>query len=174
MNALQKKTNANLGLAAMYETDIYCMYACTTIVVLSSETDEIKYEVPLYMQGSPKKLWNVLTKSWGKNATFDFRAFDTVFGDVKDKEDKLVYAINRIKYPVDLDDEYRDIYSGYLSKNKKRAIMKCIDNGDLFGLKQLEPLQVVQKNNFDEMLEYAVSNEKTEIVNYLQKMELLK
>lgn len=96
-----------------------------TITVLSKETGEIKYVVPMFSYTN-EELEKYLCDAWHKDkAEFDFEKFDESIKKLKKPEGKATVAEFRLEYPIDLSDENRKAYETYLKRTaKKRAAEK--------------------------------------------------
>lgn len=87
------------------------------ITVKSAETDKIKYKVWMGADDSQREYYCLLSSAWGKNATFDFPSLDEFFKRIRGAKHKQKVAEYRLKYPVDLSDEYREKYKKYLKRS---------------------------------------------------------
>lgn len=99
-----------------------------TITVLSKETGEVKYVIPMFSYTN-KELQSYLTDAWHEDRVeFDFKKIDDNFSRLKKSEGKATVAEYRLKYPIDLSEESRKAYESYLKRTaKKRAAEKLKD-----------------------------------------------
>lgn len=128
------------------------------ITVLSADNDQIKYSVMMDSDGSTEHS-SVLKDSWGPGATFNFRAFDNYFANIKKAEIKLSAAISRLEDPIDLSDVGRQTYVAYVVRNAKAVMKNFIDANDLDSFSFFESFGTIKKANIDELIEYAVNKQ---------------
>ncbi len=90
------------------------------IVVLSSETGEIKYKVWMGTgSGNSGKLPSYrgfLEEAFGKNATFPFAEWDEWFTKLSQSDIKKQIAQYRLNYPIDLTPEMKEKYEKYVAR----------------------------------------------------------
>ena len=157
--------NSLLGSVVNYKThDNWLNYEVT---VRSAQTDEIKYKVWMGGDCTQGEYCYTLASSWGRNATFNFNAVDEFFPKIKGMYHKIKVAMNRLRYPVDLTDEQKEIYRSYIVRSAKNAVKLCIDTDDMELLLSCEPLGIIKKNNIDELLEYATEKKAVQFTAYL-------
>ena len=157
--------NASLGTVVNYFTNIKRLdYEVT---VRSAQTDEIKYKVWMGADGIRSEYCNILESSWGRNATFNFNAVDEFFPKIKGTYHKLKVAMNRLRYPIDLTDEHKEMYRSYIVRSAKNAVKLCIDTDDMEMMLDLEQLGVIKKNNINELLAYATEKKAVQFTAYL-------
>ena len=137
------------------------------VTVRSAQTDEIKYKVWMGADRTQRSYYCTLLSSWGRNATFNFNAVDEFFLKIKGTYHKLRVALNRLRYPVDLTDEQKEIYRSYIVRSAKNAVKLCIDTDDMELMLDLEQFGVIKKNNIDELLEYATEKKAVQFSTYL-------
>ena len=137
------------------------------ITVRSAQTDEIKYKVWMGADGSQREYCSTLLSSWGRNATFNFNAVDEMFPKIKGTYHKLKVAMNRLRYPIDLTDEQKEMYHSYIVRSAKNAVKLCIDTDDMELMLDLEQFGVIKKSNIDELLEYATEKKAVQFTAYL-------
>lgn len=157
--------NSLLGSVVNYKThDNWLDYEVT---VRSAQTDEIKYKVWMGGDCTQGEYCYTLASSWGRNATFNFNAVDEFFPKIKGAYHKLRVALNRLRYPIDLTDEQKEMYRSYIVRSAKNAVKLCIDTDDMELLLSCEPLGIIKKNNIDELLEYATEKKAVQFTAYL-------
>lgn len=157
--------NSLLGSVVNYKThDNWLDYEVT---VRSAQTDEIKYKVWMGGDCTQGEYCYTLASSWGRNATFNFNAVDEFFPKIKGVYHKIRVALNRLRYPIDLTDEQKEMYSSYIVHSAKNAVKLCIDTDDMELLLSCEPLGIIKKNNIDELLEYATEKKAVQFTAYL-------
>ena len=133
------------------------------IVVRSAETGEIKYKVWMGSDNGQRSRYCALASSWGRNASFNFPAVDQMFASVKGTTHKIRYAVNRLRYPVDLTEEPEANFKKYLSRSGKEVVCFCIDRNDMETLRFCEPFGIIKKNAVDELIDYASGKQATEL-----------
>ena len=157
--------NSLLGSIVNYKThDNWLDYEVT---VRSAQTDEIKYKVWMGADRTQGEYCYTLASSWGRNATFNFNAVDEFFPKIKGVYHKIKVAMNRLRYPVDLTDEQKEMYRSYIVHSAKNAVKLCIDTDDIELLLSCKPLGIIKKNNIDELLEYATEKKAVSFTAYL-------
>ena len=157
--------NSLLGSVVNYKThDNWLDYEVT---VRSAQTDEIKYKVWMGADRTQGEYCYTLASSWGRNATFNFNAVDEFFPKIKEAYHKIRVALNRLRYPIDLTDEQKEMYRSYIVRSAKNAVKLCIDTDDMELLHSCEPLGLIKKNNIDELLEYATEKKAVSFTAYL-------
>ncbi len=87
-----------------------------TIVVRSSDTNEIKYKVWMGADDSQRDYYCFLSSAWGHNATFAFSSLDEFFPKIRGKENKVQVAKFRLKYPTELSENAKLKYESYVKK----------------------------------------------------------
>ena len=157
--------NASLGTVVNYFTNINRLdYEVT---VRSAQTDEIKYKVWMGGDCTQGEYCYTLASSWGRNATFNFNAVDEFFPKIKGVYHKIKVAMNRLRYPVDLTDEQKEIYRSYIVRSAKNAVKLCIDTDDMELMIALEAFGVIKKNNIEELIGYATEKKAVQFTAYL-------
>ena len=136
------------------------------ITVRSAQTDEIKYKVWMGISGNTSSYSYLISSCWGEHASFDFKRFDNSFGEIKGLQNKLNIALNRLRYPVDLDESTKKSYMAYIVRMAKDVMKKCIDADDMDTLMLCEPFGIIKKANIDEMLDYAVTKQQAQFSAY--------
>jgi len=139
-----------------------------TITVKSAETGKIKYRVPMYGKDELRKVYCMLSSSWGKNAEFDFNRLDEYFKDIKDFNAKIKISIYRLEDNYNLNDETKEVYKSYLKKNGIKVINNLIEENDIELLENVLKYDVVTKTNIDKAIAYAKEKNKTNIEKYLE------
>ena len=146
----------------------YIIYHMITVV--SAETDEVKFSVPMDSDGSADYC-RLLTGSWGKNATFNFHAIDMAFAKLKAADVKMRTAVHRLKYPIDLLDGAKEVYAAYVAKNAKAIMTSFIDNNDLESFVSFEAYGTIKKANISELMEYASKKKAVAFTAYLMEYQ---
>ncbi len=157
----------NSQLGTIVNCDVNGVWWDYEITVRSAQTDEIKYKVWMGADRTQGEYCYTLASSWGRNATFNFNAIDEMFPKIKGIYHKIKVAMNRLRYPVDLTDEQKEIYRSYIVRSAKNAVKLCIDTDDMKLLLSCEPLGIIKKNNIDELLEYATEKKAVSFTAYL-------
>ena len=97
---------------------------------------------------------------WGKNATFAFRELDKIFPKIKGATHKQRVALLRLQYGVDLDEEMRDYYQKYVSRNIKEILRMCIREERMDWIKVCEEAGVLRKATVEYAIEQATAEKK--------------
>ena len=97
---------------------------------------------------------------WGKNATFAFRELDKIFPKIKGATHKQRVALLRLQYGVDLDEEMRDYYQKYVSRNIKDILLMCIREERMDWIKVCEEAGVLRKATVEYAIEQATAEKK--------------
>ena len=106
---------------AMWECAANHRWVNYTIIVRSTETDDIKYKVWMGADASQRQYYCFLSSAWGHNATFAFAQLDEFFPKIRGVEHKLQVAQYRLEYPCELSDEAKKKYEAYVKKNTKKG-----------------------------------------------------
>lgn len=144
LNTFNGLPNSNVGWIAIKPNPGYILsisernsdWEPHTIIVRSSETDQIKYKVWMNREGEPREYYCRLASSWGDRASFDFSNVDKEFKSLKRLEDKARYALYRLQYPYELSNERKSVFGKYLVKNTIGVIDYCISEKDVDLLKE--------------------------------------
>lgn len=128
--------NGNLGAAVI--RDIVGNYRTRTeYIVKSANTDEIKYKIWAPYRDMNYHLYPLYEDAWGDNASFDFSKIDEGYAKLKSKgdgcggiNDKLMTAINRLRWPIDLDEKTAKKYRSYVTKNALDAVELLAEKDD--------------------------------------------
>ena len=138
------------------------------ITVLSTETDEVKFRVDMPLESATRDVYCTLASAWGKNVEFDFSVYKIIFKMLPGKESKLKTAINRLTWPIDLDEESHELYQSYVIRNAKDAAALFAKQNDLAGFELLASIGAIKKANIDDMISSAASVGSKDIVKYLE------
>lgn len=165
LDACNGEPNSLLGAIVNYS--LISDWLDYEITVRSAKTNEIKYKVWMGADKTQRSYYCTLKSSWGRNATFNFNAVDEFFPKIKGVYHKIKVAMNRLRYPVDLTDEQKEMYSSYIVHSAKNAVKLCIDTDDMELMLDLEQFGVIKKSNIDELLEYATEKKAVQFTAYL-------
>lgn len=138
------------------------------IIVLSAETGEVKFRIDMPIESAARNVYCTLVSAWGKNVEFDFSVYKEIFKKLPSKESKLKTAINRLTWPVDLDEEGRDFYEKHVVRNAKDAAALFAKQNNLDGFKLLASIGAIKKTNIDDMVSSASNAHRESIVEYLK------
>lgn len=138
------------------------------IIVLSAETGEVKFRVDMPIGSAARNVYCTLVSAWGKNVEFDFSVYKKIFKKLPGKESKLKTAINRLTWPVNLDEEGREFYEKHVVRNAKDAAALFAEQNDLDGFKLLASIGAIKKTNIDDMVSFASNAHRESIVEYLK------
>ena len=131
-----------------------------TIIVRSAATGDIKYIVEVENDSGNWDYRNLFFFGWGKNATFAFRELDKIFPKIKGATHKQRVALLRLQYGVDLDEEMRDYYQKYVSRNIKEILLMCIREERMNWIKVCEEAGVLRKATVEYAIEQATAEKK--------------
>ncbi len=131
-----------------------------TIIVRSAATGDIKYIVEVENDSGNWDYRNLFFFGWGKNATFAFRELDKIFPKIKGATHKQRVALLRLQYGVDLDEEMRDYYQKYVSRNIKEILLMCIREERMDWIKVCEEAGVLRKATVEYAIEQATAEKK--------------
>ena len=131
-----------------------------TIIVRSAATGDIKYIVEVEINDANWNYRNLFFFGWGKNATFAFRELDKIFPKIKGVTHKQRVALLRLQYGVDLDEEMRDYYQKYVSRNIKEILLMCIREERMDWIKVCEEAGVLRKATVEYAIEQAAAEKK--------------
>ena len=165
LDACNGEPNSLLGAIVNYS--LISDWLDYEITVRSAKTNEIKYKVWMGADRTQRSYCCTLLSSWGRNATFNFNAVDEMFPKIKGTHHKIKVALNRLRYPVDLTDEQKEMYRSYIVRSAKNAVKLCIDTDDMEMMLDLEQLGVIKKNNINELLAYATEKKAVQFTAYL-------
>ena len=102
---------------AMWECAANHVWVDYTIIVKSSETEDIKYKVWMGADKTQREYYCFLSSAWGNNATFAFKELDARFHKIRGKHHKIQVAKYRLEYPYDLSVEAKEKYEKFLKNN---------------------------------------------------------
>lgn len=135
-----------------------------TVIVKSAETDTEKYRVKMPSDGNWMEFYTY-AMAWANHARFDFNKIDAEFGTLK--ENKLDYAVERLRHLEELSEMVKETFVKYLVRNAKPFVKNCIDTNDLESIKYFDQFGIIKKANFEELSKYAKSKKKKVIEDYL-------
>ena len=98
---------------------------------------------------------------------FDFESYDAIFPSVSDKNEKILMAINRLKFGVRLEEKYRLNYLQYLKRHAGDAVKTVVEFDELESLSALAELGLFTADNIDSLIELANKAGKAELLSYL-------
>ena len=158
------KSNRNRGqsgpkIGFMSINSIFDPLNCT-VIVRSAATGDIKYIVEVDIDYDNWDYRNLFFFGWGKNATFAFRELDKIFPKIKGATHKQRVALLRLQYGVDLDEEMRDYYQKYVSRNIKEILLMCIREERMDWIKVCEEAGVLRKATVEYAIEQATAEKK--------------
>lgn len=103
------------------------------VKVLSADTDEIKYAVKVFgkpgFSAESREKMTYINSLFGGGQFFDLKKYDEYFERVCTEYHSLEYeaAYYRIKYPAELSEHSREVYTAYLEKFATDHIRTIID-----------------------------------------------
>lgn len=166
--------NGSVGWVGIAPSRIYTLCAAGAhradheITVLSAESGEVKFRVEMPIGSAVRKVYCTLVSAWGKNAEFDFSVYKEIFEKLPGKESKLKTALNRLMWPVDLDEKGRELYEKYVARNAKGAAAIFAEENNLDGFKLLASIGAIKKTNINDMISSASNAHCESIVEYLE------
>ena len=139
-----------------------------SITVKSAATDAVKFVVLMYGSEEPQNVREALQRAWGTKASFNFSIIDEKFSKLTKADNRLTTVLNRLTYPIDLSDEARETYVGWLRRNITSVF---IEKDDLDGLISYQKYGLITKSNIQKLIDLAASNKKVEICAYLLELK---
>lgn len=137
------------------------------IIVYSAETGNIKFKVWMCGEHQTREVYCTLASSWGKNATFAFKALDALFPKMKNLSDKIKVSLSRLKYPIELTDGAERMYQNYLKRTGARMIPQLISEGDLESIQSISEYKAFTISNISGFIEASVAANQAEITAFL-------
>lgn len=146
-----------------------------TITVKSASDGSVKYKVLMYGDEETRDVYLAMISAWGRNAEFDFVCIDEQFSKLKNFNNRMTTALNRLTYPIDLSDENKEKYLAWLKRNGAKIAGECIERGELTGLMRYEQYGIFTQTNIQKLIDLATGKQNDEISAYLlkQKSKLL-
>ena len=156
-------TNATVGWLGLRPNPHYALCASSPnasledfeVTVRSAETGDIKYRVWMPCSSAPRDLRCTYISSWGPNALFAFENVDSEFNELPNRESKVRTAINRLRWPVNLDGALRETMLGYLKKNTAAAIKLLCEFDDSESVEYLLGITDLKKSAVDQLIHFA-------------------
>lgn len=139
---------------------------CTEITVISEETNQVKYIIPLYCDGS-FQMHELLERSWRPDNTFNYEELDGYFEDIGRSDIKTKIALSRIRNPFDLNESARNKYREHILKSSRQIIKKCIEDNDLELLSLLGSKNLIKKSAVKPMIALASEQGRISVTAYL-------
>lgn len=124
------------------------------ITVLDHNTRDIKYRVYMDVFDEPGKVLDMMHASWN-GANFKFENLDTIFGDLKNMNNKVNIALLRLDYPYELPAEAEKKYKAFLKRNGYKVVKSFIDSAKNEEIQKLVSYEAITDKTRDELLEYA-------------------
>ncbi len=125
------------------------------IAVLSAETDEVLFKVPMFSDGDKDDgLRRMLRSAWQENAlVFDFEMLDNYFKKIKRPSTQEAIAEFRLNNPYSLSEKHREMYASYLKKaQKKREAAASDPTSEYFEIKGNELLNFTGDDGCTEVI----------------------
>ena len=155
--------------------DLFYMrkYSSVEYVIRSSSTGEIKYKIYGYVPSLDDK--SLFIAAWGPNASFDMKVLDDLYTRYKSRvkganSDKLKMAINRLRWPIDLDDKTARKYRTYIKKYAQEAAELLVRHDDIDRFKVLFDCGAISSSNRNALLDIAESREAKRIAEFLNEI----
>ena len=131
----------------------------------------------MYDSEEARNVYCAMVSSWGRNAEFNFTRIDEIFSELSRYDNLILTALNRLAYPIDLSDEYREKYVAFLKEilQERPDRFYLFDDDDLSGLMRLEQYGIFfTRANIQQLINAATKRQNTELVEYLleQKSKL--
>ena len=121
--------------------------------VLSSSDNSVRFKIWRPDDKSFPYAWGTpFAQAWREDCSFDFAVVDRLYADLKTSKAKLRTAINRLTWPIDLDEKVAKKYRRYVSQNIDEAIALLCEINDAQRLKTvLSPIRL----SLDQMEKYS-------------------
>ena len=103
----------------------------------------------------------------GEGWLFDFERYDSLFASVSDKKEKVLMAVNRLKFAVRLEEKYRLHYLQYIKRHAADAVKTVVEFDELESLSALSELGIFTAENIDSLIDLANKANKPELLSYL-------
>jgi hypothetical protein len=121
----------------------------------------------MYGEEEARNVYCAMVSSWGKNAEFNFARIDEKFSRLKEFENRLITATNRLAYPINLSDEAKNKYYAWFRRNGTNIATELITKGDLLGLSEYEQYGIITSKNIEGLIDLATNNSQATISAYL-------
>lgn len=141
--------NGRLGSVGIYQQDGYAEAAFNSywydhvIIVRSSIDDTVKYRIRM-PDGQKREVYCTFATAWGKNASFNFKATDGVFDEMT-PDAKLDYAMDRLRYPEGIEEQFHEQLVEYINKRAKAIITKIIERDSSSDLSYFSKYGIIKK-----------------------------
>lgn len=132
----------------------------TEVIVLSDETNEVKTVIPAYSDKT-SAFEDILHKCLREDNTFNFEVYDNYFDSIRGDTAKLKVALTRIRYPYDLEDEAKNLYSAFISSKSKQVVTQCIEENDMGLLNLMTSNNLISKRAIKALITMATENGRT-------------
>lgn len=151
----------NIADAIPYGTN--CLF-----IIRSAISNEVKYKVWMINNyNESDKIKDLYKECWGEHASFDFQKTDNVFEKIKDIQDKILTAMYRLQYPVQLSEEKAFKYRSFLKRNGYKRLTVLIEQEKLPDIQQLVLLGAFSKSKSNEIIEQARKKGNKAILSFL-------
>lgn len=101
------------------------------VTVCSEINREIKYRVWIGYEDETERTKEILTRCWDCNAEIKAEIYDELYSKYKNKVNKHLYVIYRLRYPYKLDEKHQKKLANYFNRYKS-DIYKTLDElGDV-------------------------------------------
>ena len=161
---------APLGQVA-YWIDIYSRkWTCCEhrIRVKNAETDLVKYIIYMGKEtGTTGPYREAVIEGWKNGADFDFSVLPQAFASLKDAGEKREVAELRLRYPWNLGEEEKAIYTSYLKRGVKKYVTECAKSNDYDRIAFYNEQGLLQKASLDSAIEESLNNGNNEMAAYL-------
>ena len=139
----------SLGSIGIYQHEGYLSCACNSewhdhvIIVRSAADGAIKYRVRM-PDKQKRGVYRTFASAWGKNAGFDFKAIDGIF-DQLTSDAKIDYAMDRLRFPEDIAEEFHVQLIEYVNKRAKAIIRKTLERDSSADLSFFSKYGIIKK-----------------------------
>ena len=91
------------------------------IEVYSARNYQLKYKLWITHVGEDESFREELCYIWKGGAEIDFERYDRLFSQYKIFENKMLYAIMRLRYPYKIENAHKEKLAGFYLRNRGRA-----------------------------------------------------
>ena len=91
------------------------------IEVYSARDYQLKYKLWITHVGEDESFREELCHIWKSGAEIDFERYDRLFSQYKIFENKMLYAIMRLRYPYKIENAHKEKLAGFYLRNRGRA-----------------------------------------------------
>lgn len=147
-------------------------------VVRSTDTGDVKYKVWAPYADMNSSIVPLYRNAWGASGTFVFANIDQAYPKLKSKgdgyggiNDKLMTAINRLRWPISLDEKTSKKYRSYVSKNVLEAVEILTGEDDADRIATVFECATYNESLVGSAIEIAKNAKAKNIVSFLTNLK---